>query len=95
MRFAISGDPVSMFAMNATTTFKSPNFDIDLIKDTYIMVYDPSVNNVEKVTNSVNSVDPLMGLHNMSDSYSNPSTTLDFVKSGITGAVAVESKGII
>ena len=26
MRFAISGDPVSMLDMNAQTTFKAPNF---------------------------------------------------------------------
>ena len=27
MRFAISGDPVSAFDMNAQTTFKAPNFE--------------------------------------------------------------------
>ena len=32
MRFAVSGDPVSMFDMNARTTFKAPQFNLDAIK---------------------------------------------------------------
>ena len=95
MRFAISGDPVSMFDMNATTTFKAQNFNIDLVKDSYNMVTQPSINNSEKIANSIKTFDPLMGLHTMNDSYSKPSSGMDFVKSAVAGAVAVETMGKI
>ena len=32
MRFAVSGDPVSMFDMNARTTFKAPELNLESIK---------------------------------------------------------------
>ena len=95
MRFAIRRDPVSMFDMNATTTLKAPNFNLDLVKDSYNMVSEPSINNAEKISNSIKSVDPLMGLHTMNDSYYNPSTAVDFAKSAVSGAVAVETMGIL
>ena len=67
MRFAISGDPVSAFDMNAQTTFKAPNFE---------------------------KVDPTLGIHSMGG-YSKPSTTMDFIKSGVQAAVVGKSLGIV
>ena len=67
MRFAISGDPVSMLDMNAQTTFKAPNF------------VDPTV----------------LGLHTMDDSYSKPSTPMDFIKSGVQAVEVGKSLGIV
>ena len=32
LSFAISGDPVSMLDMNAQTTFKAPDFNVDAVK---------------------------------------------------------------
>ena len=95
MRFAISGDPVSMFDMNAQTSFHAPDINLDVVKDSLIMFAAPSLDNALKVANSIKSFDPLMGLHTINDSYSKPSTTMDFVKSGIAGAMAVESMGIL
>ena len=67
MRFAISGDPVSMLDMNAQTTFKAPNF------------VDPTV----------------LGLHTMSNSYSKPSSTMDFIKSGVQAVEVGRAIGIV
>ena len=95
MRLAISGDPVSMFDMNATTTFHAPEFNLDLVKDSINMMTQPSLDNAVKVANSITTFDPLAGLHTINDSYSKPSTTMDFVKSAVAATATVESMGIV
>ena len=42
MRFAVSGDPVTMFDMNARTTFKAPQFNLEAIKNIVNVVADPT-----------------------------------------------------
>ena len=88
MRFAVSGDPVSMFDMNARTTFKVPDLNLESIKNVANVVADPSINNINKIMQK--PPDPILGLHSYK-SYSNPSTTMDFMKSAgnIMGAATV------
>jgi len=95
LRFAVVGDPVSALDMNAQTTFHAPDINLDVVKDSLTMFAAPSLDNALKVANSIKSFDPLMGLHTIDTSYSKPSTTMDFVKSGIAGVAAVETMGII
>ena len=59
MRFAVSGDPVSMFDMNARTTFKAPEFNLDAVKNIVNVVSDPSINNINKIMQQ--PVDPTFG----------------------------------
>ena len=59
------------------------------------MLSEPSINNAEKITNSIKTFDPLTGWHSMNNSYYNPSTPVDFLKSAVSGVVAVETLGII
>ena len=97
MRFAVSGDPVSMLDMNAQTTFKAPNFSLDKIQNAVNTFTNPSFENIIKVSkNPIQSMpDPTFGLHSMSGTYSNPSKAIDFVKSGLEGVAVGNSLGII
>ena len=79
MRFAVSGDPVTMFDMNARTTFKAPHFNLEAIKDIVNVVADPAIQNINKVMQQ--PPDPRFGLHTMNKTYSNPYGPMDFVKS--------------
>ena len=54
MRFATSGDPVSMFDMNAQTTSKAPDFNVDAVKNIASANANPSIENVVKAANTSN-----------------------------------------
>ena len=54
MRFAISGDPVSMFDMNAQTTVKAPDFNVDAVTNVASAYANPSFENVVKTANTSN-----------------------------------------
>ena len=92
LRFAISGDPVSAFDMNAATTMKAPDWNLGAVKNAVAAYTDPTPQNVLKTAKS--SFDPLLGLHRMSGSYSEPSGPMDFLKSAAEGAVAGKTIGI-
>jgi hypothetical protein len=94
MRFAVSGDPVSMFDMNAQTTFKAPDFNLQAIKNIANVINEPSMKNIQKATQT-GRPDITLGLHKMDGTYSNPSKPIDFVKSGLEGAVVAKTIGII
>ena len=87
MRFAVSGDPVSMFDMNAQTTLKAPEFNVEAINNMANAVNEPSLDNITKVAQK-GFPDLTLGLHTMNGTYSKPSKPMDFVKSGIK-AIAV------
>ena len=88
LRFAIAGDPVSMFDMNARTTFKAPDFNVEGITNLVKTYNDPTLNNIKNVTNT-GMPDITLGLHSMKNNYSNPSKPVDFLKSAISaGAIA-------
>ena len=90
MRFAISGDPVSMFQ----TTFKAPDFNLDAVTNVASAYANPSFENVVKAANASNFA-PLLGLRKMSGSYSSPSTAKDFIKSGIEGLAIGTAVGVM
>jgi len=94
MRFAVSGDPVSMFDMNAQTTFKAPDFNLEKVQNVTNVMTEPSLENISKVALK-GLPDPTLGLHSMSGTYSNPSKPMDFVKSGLEGAAVGKAAGII
>ena len=94
MRFAISGDPVSMFDMNAQTTFKAPEFNLEGISNIVNAINDPSLNNIKNVANT-GMPDPTFGMHSMSGSYSDPSKPIDFLKSAASGLLVGETLGIV
>jgi hypothetical protein len=95
LRFTHVGDVVSAFDMNAQTSFQAPSFNMDLMKDAYEMYNSPSLDTVGKVKSSMGTFDPTMGLHSMNSSYSNPSSTMDFVRSGIQGVTIAKGAGLI
>jgi len=89
MRFAVSGDPVSMFDMNARTTLKAPEFNLESIKNIGNVIANPTINNISKLIQK--PPDPLLGLHTMNKTYSNPSGAMDFIKSAATAAATVSA----
>jgi hypothetical protein len=97
LRFTHSGDVVSMFDMNAQTSFKAPEYNLDLLKDATSMFNNPSIENARNIGNSITNTknfDPL-SLHTMGNSYSNPSKPMDFVKSAVEGVGIAKATGII
>ena len=94
MRFAISGDPVSMFDMNAQTTFKAPDIDLKSITNIVNTYTDPSLNNIINTNNS-GMPDVTMGLHSMSGSYSDPSKPVDFLQSAVKSVAVGKTLGIV
>ena len=88
LRFAIAGDPVSMFDMNAQTTFKAPDFNVEGITNLAKTYNEPSLDNINNIKNT-GMPDITLGLHSMQNNYSNPSKPVDFLKSAISaGAIA-------
>ena len=87
MRFAVSGDPVSMFDMNARTTIKAPI--LEPLKNIANAITNPTINNISKIIQQ--KPDPLLGLHTMNKTYSNPSKSMDFIKSAVTAAATVKA----
>ena len=94
MRFAISGDPVSMFDMNAQTTFKAPEFNLEGISNVVNTYKEPSLNNIKNVVEK-GMPDPTFGMHSMSGSYSDPSKPVDFLKSAVSGVAVGKTLGIV
>ena len=92
LRFAISGDPVSAFDMNAATTMKAPDWNLGAVTSAAKAYTVPTPQNVLKTAQS--NFDPLLGLHRMSGSYSEPSGPMDFLKSAAEGAAAGKIVGI-
>lgn len=94
LRFASGFDPVSAFDMNARTTYKAPDINLDIAKNVAKTYTNPSI---ENVINTVKSgfPDPLMGQHSMQGTYSNPSTATDFITSGVKAVVAGNTLGAV
>ena len=67
MRFAVSGDPVSMLDMNAQTTFKAPIFSSDKMQNAVNVMTNPSLENIRKIAqNPLQSIpDPTFGLRSI------------------------------
>jgi hypothetical protein len=90
LRFNHPGDIVSnFFDMNATSVWKAPTFNFDLIKDVANVVAEPSIPNIMNVKNSITDTknfDPL-SVHTMENSYSQPSEPVDFLKSAVQATV--------
>ena len=94
MRFAIAGDPVSMFDMNAQTTLKAPEFNLESVSNITNAYTEPSVDNMVKAANT-GMPDITFGLHTMEGSYSNPSKPIDFIKSGVSAIAVGKTLGIV
>jgi hypothetical protein len=92
MRFASGIDPVSALDMNARTTYKASEINLDLVKNVSKANTNPSLDNVLNTFKN-GFPDPLMGQHNMQGTYSNPSTTQDFIVSGAKAIVAGNTLG--
>ena len=78
--------------MNARTTYKAPEINLDITKNVAKTCTNPSIENI------INTVkdgfpDPLMGQHTMQGTYSNPSTVADFIESGTKAVVAGNTLG--
>ena len=93
LRFAISGDPVSMFDMNAQTSFKAPEINLEGISNIAKTYADPSLDNIINTTAS-GMPDVTMGLHSM-NSYSNPSKPIDFLGSAVKAAAIGKTLQIV
>ena len=93
LRFAISGDPVSMFDMNAQTTFKAPDIDLKSITNIANTYANPSLDNIINTADS-GMPDITMGLHSM-NSYSDPSKPIDFLGSAVKATAVGKTLGIV
>jgi pimeloyl-ACP methyl ester carboxylesterase len=94
LRFASGFDPVSALDMNARTTYKAPEINLDIVKNVAKTYTNPSL---DDVINTVKSgfPDPLMGQHNMQGTYSIFSTATDFIVSGAKAIVAGNTLGAV
>ena len=70
-----------MLDMNARTTIKIP--ELEPLKNIGNAIANPTINNISKI---IQKPDPLLGLHTMNETYSNPSGAMDFIKSAATAA---------
>ena len=59
------------------------------------MYKEPTINSISNVVEGIKSFDPLMGMHSMNNSYSIPSTAMDFVKSGFNAIAVGSTIGLI
>lgn len=95
MRFALAFDPITLLDMNATTTFHAPDLNFDLVKDAAAMIAEPNFDTGLAVVKQIAKTDPLMGLHQVNTSYSEPSSVMDFINVA-SGVIATASSiGII
>ena len=94
LRFAVALDPVSMLDMNAQTTFKAPEFNLEGISNVVNAINEPTLNNIKNVADT-GMPDITMGLHSMSGSYSDPSKPIDFLKSAVSGVAVGKTLGIV
>ena len=83
LRFKTLGDPVALFDDNARITVKAPVFPVEAAKNLAKAYVDPSPSNLIKAASE--RPDPLLGLHRMTGTYSNPSGPGDFLKSAADG----------
>ncbi len=95
LRFGHVGDIVGSLDMGATTTFQAPDINVNFIKDGFDFYNEPTINSVSKTVENIKSFDPLMGLHSMNNSYSEPSSAMDFVKSGLNAVAVGSTIGLI
>ena len=94
LRFAISGDPVSMFDMNAQTTFKAPEFNLEGISNIVKTYNEPTIDNIKNVADK-GMPDITFGLHGMENNYSDPSKPVDFLKSAAEATAVGKTLGIV
>ena len=92
LRFAVAGDPVSAFDANAQTTLKAPDWNLGAVSSAVAAYTEPSPENLLKASQS--RFDPLLGLHRMTGSYSDPSGAVDWLKSAAEGAAAGRAIGV-
>ena len=92
LRFAVAGDPVSALDANAQTTLKAPDWNLGAVSSAVAAYTDPSPENLLKASQS--RFDPLLGLHRMTGSYSDPSGAVDWLKSAAEGAAAGRAIGV-
>ena len=96
LRFSHPGDIVSSLDYNAQKVFKAPEINVDAIKAVKTAITEPTPQNIfNGIKNGVMKANPTLGLHTMGDTYSNPSTIIDFVKSGFAGVSAAKTIGIL
>ena len=92
LRFAVSGDPVSAFDANAQTVLKAPDWNLGAVTSAAKAFADPTPQNLLNASQS--HFDPLLGLHRMSGSYSDPSGPMDWLKSAAEGAAVGKTVGV-
>ena len=83
-----------MFDMNAQTTFKAPEINLEGISNIAKTYTDPSLDNIINTANS-GMPDPILGLHSMSGSYSDPSKPTDFLASAVKATAVGKTLGIV
>ena len=93
LRFKVVGDPVAALDENARTTWKAPQFPLEAVEGLARAVADP--NPINLLAASRQRPDPLLGLHRMTDNYSNPSGPMDFAKSAADGVAMGLAAGMI
>ena len=89
LRFAIAGDPASLFDRNARVTLKAPNFNLKAIEGAVEAFVNPSPDTAIKAAST--QFESLLSLHSMTGSYSEPSKPLDFANSAVEGVAAAEA----
>ena len=95
MRFALAFDPITLLDMNAQTTFHAPDLNFDLVKDAVKMAAEPNFDNGKAVFNDLKNTDPLLGLHAVNHSYSEPSSAMDYLKVAGAAVATASELGII
>ena len=81
-----------MFDYDSRTTYKAPDINLDFVKNAAKVNANPSVENIIHTVKD-GLPDPLMGQHKMQGTYSNPSTTKDFIASGVKAIAAGNTLG--
>ena len=94
LRFYHPGDPVAFLDSQATPVAKAPEFNVEGIKNVINAYNEPTLNNIKNVADK-GMPDITLGLHTMGNTYSNPSTTMDFIKSAGSGVAVGKALGII
>ena len=93
MRFTTGLDPVSMFDYDSRTTYKAPEFNLNILKNVSKTYSNPSLENILNTAKDISS--PVLEQHKMQGTYSNPSTTMDFLKSGLKAVAVANAAGPI
>ena len=80
LRFTSGFDPVSMFDYDSRVTYKAPDINLDILKHASKTYNNPSIENMINTAKDI--ANPILEQHTMKGTYSNPSTAMDFLKSG-------------